>query len=55
MVPVRDTHGADDNTEVPGGNFAEGMIDGNREGGCSRWEAGTCPALYLCLLVLSFN
>ena len=33
VVPVRDTHGADDDTELPGGNFADGMIDDNQEGG----------------------
>ena len=33
VVPVHDTHGADDDTELPGGNFAEGMIDDNQEGG----------------------
>ena len=37
VVPVRDTHGADDDTELPGGNFAEGMIDEKPGGGWSRW------------------
>ena len=29
VVPVRDTHGADDDTELTGGKFSEGMIDDN--------------------------
>ena len=33
VVPVRDTHGADDDTELTGGNFAEVMINDNQEGG----------------------